>query len=230
MTSIRVGSRDVPVVFRRNARARRLLLRIDQTDGSILLVLPTRASETQALAFARGQEGWIAAHLAAMPAAMPFVDGMELPLLGRPHRICHDPAARRGVWAEDGVIHVSGKADHLARRLTDWLKIRARQEISGLAHSMAAGLGRTLGRISLKDTRSRWGSCTVRGDLAFSWRLVLAPEPVMRYVVAHEVAHLVEMNHSPAFWRVVDSLVANRDEARAWLKRHGGQLHRYGTS
>ncbi len=231
MTELLVDGRKVPVKIRRTARAGRISLRIDHQDGSVVLTMPPHLAASHGLAFAISKTGWLAARLAALPAAIPFADGTLLPLLGVPHRLHHDPAGRGGVvWVEDGEIHVSGHAEHLARRLTDWLKRRAHQEIVALALPMAASIGKPIGSIRLKDTRSRWGSCTVRGDLAFSWRLLLAPPDVLRYVVAHEVAHLSEMNHSAAFWRLVGSLVANSGEARAWLKRHGTQLHRYGRS
>jgi hypothetical protein len=160
---------------------------------------------------------------------LPFVDGADLPLFGVPHRLRHAPFERRGVWVEDGVIHVCGQPEHFARRVGDWLKREARREIGRRAESMAAIVGKPIRRIRLTDPRSRWGSCNSRGTLAFSWRLVLAPADVLGYVVAHEVAHLVELNHSPAFWRVVGSLTAEAGAARSWLKRHGAQLHDYGS-
>jgi predicted metal-dependent hydrolase len=205
-------------------------LRIDPQDGAVVLVLPPHLATSQGLAFAMSKADWLASRLAALPANIPFDDGMDLPLLGVPHRVCHDPAGRRGVWTTGGEIHVAGQAEHFARRLTDWLKRRAREEIVARALPMAASIGKPVGVIRLKDTRSRWGSCNSRGDLAFSWRLLLAPAEVLAYVVAHEVAHLSEMNHSAAFWRLVDSLVTHAGSSRAWLKRNGAQLHRYGRS
>ncbi len=230
MNELVVDGRLVPVKIRRNTRAGRMSLRVDPQDGSVVLVLPPHLATSHGLAFAMSKADWLASRLAALPANIPFADGMELSLLGVPHRLRHDPAGRRGVWVTDGEIHVAGHAEHFGRRLTDWLKRRAREEITARALPMAASLGRPVGAIRLKDTRSRWGSCNRHGDLAFSWRLLLAPAGVLTYVVAHEVAHLAEMNHSAAFWRVVDSLVPDAGPSRAWLKRHGAQLHRYGRS
>lgn len=205
-------------------------LHVDVQDGAIVLVLPPHVPQSQGMAFARSKAEWLAGRMAALPPPIPFEDGVDLPLLGVAHRLRHDPLGRRGVWAEEGVIHVSGQAEHFARRLTDWLKRQAHAEIAGRAQPMAKQLGRPLGRISMRDTLTRWGSCTARGDLAFSWRLIFAPAEVLTYVTAHEVAHLAEMNHSPAFWRLVERLAPGSAPAKAWLKSKGTQLHRYGGS
>ena len=223
-----VDGRPVAVRIRRHPRAARISLKIDAGAGALVLVLPPRASAARGAAFVRGQLEWIRTRLAALPVAVPFAPGAQVPLLGVTHEVVHAPQARRGVWAEDGRLHVSGLAEHLPRRLGDWLKARARAEVTPRAVALAARVARPVGRITLRDTRSRWGSCSAAGDLAFSWRLVLAPMSVLDYVVAHEVAHLVELNHSPAFWRVVAELVPDPRGPRAWLKRHGALLHRYG--
>lgn len=230
MTTLLLDGRPVPVKLVRNARARRLSLRIDPGDRSVVLVLPARAALSQGLAFAESKADWLRARLAAIPAGIPFVDGASLPLAGVPHRLRHDPAGRRGVWIEADEIHVSGAPEFLARRVTDWLKRRAREEIARRVDPMTATLGRPCRSIRLKDTRSRWGSCTSGGDLSFSWRLLLAPPMVLDYVVAHEVAHLAEMNHSPAFWRVVATLCRDAAAGRRWLKANGALLHRYGQA
>jgi hypothetical protein len=212
----------------KSPRARRMSLRLDPTDGSVVLVLPTKVGLEQGLAFVHAHKDWLSRRLAAIPAAQPFVDGALVPLGGTPHRIRHVPARRGGVWIEEGEIHVTGGAEFLSRRLTDWLKGRAREACGARAEPMAQAIGHSYRSLRVTDTRSRWGSCTSRGDLSLSWRLVLAPPSVLDYVVAHEVAHLAEMNHSPAFWRVVGHLVANPAAARSWLKSHGAQLHCHG--
>lgn len=230
MTSILVldlGGQSVEIAVRRSARARRLSLRLDPAAGPVL-TLPPRATLAEARRFAAEHRIWLAERLARLPGRVGFVPGARVPLLGIEHEIIHHGAARRGVWVEDGGIRVSGQAEFVARRVADFLKAEARRVILPQAHDLAGRIGRTVRRVAVKDTRTRWGSCTAAGDLAFSWRLVLAPDWVLTYVVAHEVAHLAEMNHSPAFWRVVGQLVAEPDRARAWLKRHGTGLHRYG--
>ncbi len=203
-------------------------LRLDPRDGAVVLVLPHRVPLGQAIAFAHDHSAWLASRLAALPHRIAFADGATVPVAGQPHLLRHDPQGRCGVWAADGLIHVSGRSEHFARRVADWLKTRARADITRQAPPLAAAVGGRIAQIRLRDTRSRWGSCNARGHLAFSWRLVLAPPEVLGYVVAHEVCHLVEMNHSPAFWRLVETLTPDSATARHWLKRHGADLHRYG--
>ncbi|MFA7431274.1 MAG: SprT family zinc-dependent metalloprotease [Rhodospirillaceae bacterium] len=227
-SSIDIDGRTFPVMLRVSAASNRMTLRYDAKEDRVVVVRPKGVPVREALAFVAERKDWLRARLAAVPPRVPFADGVELPLLGVPHVIRHRPEARRGVWAEDGEIGVSGLPEHLPRRLGDWLKARARTEITPRAHDLAARLGRPVGRISLRDGRTRWGSCTSAGDLSFSWRLVLAPEAVLHYVVAHEVAHLIELNHSHRFWKVVRDLNGDATEARHWLKLHGTRLHRYG--
>lgn len=218
---------------RRSARARRMLLRVDPARGGPELVLPAGVAPEVAADFARRHLGWLRLRLARLPERIGFADGAVIPVLGVPHRIRHRPDQRGGAWRlldPDGSaeLHAAGLAEHLGRRVTDFLKAEARKAIAPRARAYAAALGRPLGRITVRDTASRWGSCSARGDLSFSWRLVLAPEPVLDYVVAHEAAHLVEMNHSARFWRLVERLRPGYEAERAWLKRHGGRLHAYG--
>lgn len=215
------------MTIRRSALARRITLRVDPAAG-VVMVLPARAVLAEAHRFLLAHRVWVAERVARLPARVALTPGAVLPLAGQLHTIHHDPKARRGVWAEDGILHVSGQPEHVSRRVSDFLREEARRVITPQAHSLAARLQRKPGRVTIRDTSSRWGSCSSSGDLSFSWRLVLAPDWVLTYVVAHEVAHLVEMNHSPAFWSLVEGLVAQAKTARAWLKRHGPELHRYG--
>jgi predicted metal-dependent hydrolase len=220
----------VPLEFRRSPRARRISLKIDNARGRVVLTAPMRAATRQALDFLARSEGWLRQRLAELPTACPFVDGATVPLLGVPCRLRHDGSRLRGVTARAGEdIVVPGAAEHLARRVTDFLKAEARREIGDRARAKAAVLGRPIKAITLRDTRTRWGSCSRKGGLTFSWRLILAPEFVLDYVVAHEVAHLQEMNHGPGFWALCKSLTAaDAKAARAWLKGNGGALHAYG--
>ncbi|UUX52079.1 M48 family metallopeptidase [Nisaea acidiphila] len=223
---------EVPV--RISARARRLSLKVDPARGMPELVLPHGVAPTQAESFVARNVVWLEERLKRLPEPIAFADGTIIPLLGTEHLIRHRPELRGTVRRFDGNdgeparLEVSGGADHLARRLTDWLKREARGEISARARHYAERLDRRPSRISIRDTRSRWGSCSSKGALSFSWRLILAPEHVLDYVCAHEAAHLIEMNHSHRFWALVEKLVEDMDMSRAWLKRHGATLHRYG--
>jgi predicted metal-dependent hydrolase len=222
------GSRTLPLAVRRHPAARRLTLRVDPGTGQVVVTVPYRVPVREGVALAERKLGWILARLERVPERIAFADGVLLPVGGVPHTVQHRPEARRGVWLEGATVCVSGRPEHLARRLVDWLRGEARHRLIAVAAEKAALLGRGHGRLTVRDTRSRWGSCSAKGDLSFCWRLVLAPDFVLDYVVAHEVAHLAEHNHGPRFWKTVATLTPHRDAARAWLKRHGDELRRYG--
>jgi hypothetical protein len=197
-------------------------------SGAVRLVLPRRTPLQHGLDFAEDKANWILGHLNALPEPVPFENGAVVPLLGEDHVIRHDPVARRGVWRADGIIRVSGQEEHLPRRVHDFLKAEARREISARARQKAEIVGRPVRRVAMRDTTSRWGSCSAEGNLNFSWRLILAPVAVLDYVVAHEVAHLKYMNHGPRFWALVDRLTEHTAFSRDWLRDHGDHLLRYG--
>ncbi len=220
----------VPLAVQINGRARNISLRVDERTGGIELVLPRFVAKADGLAFVQEKSRWIMHQVRDLAPRVPFADGAVLPLLGIDHCIVHRASARGTVWveAEEKTINVAGAAPHIARRVTDWLKAQARSEVSARANGYAHDLDRRIRAIQIRDTRSRWGSCSEDARLSFSWRLILAPEAVLTYVVAHEVAHLVELNHSPRFWQIVDRLCPNNGPAKYWLKRHGASLHRFG--
>jgi predicted metal-dependent hydrolase len=223
-----VEGRPVPVRLRRSVQARRMSLRLDAQTDSLVLVLPRRTPVREGERFVHAHREWVRVRLARLPPRLPFAPGTTVPLLGEDHVIRHLPRARRGVWMEDGAICVSGDPEFLARRVQDFLKEEARREIVPRAQAKAERLDVAIRRVTLRDTRSRWGSCNSAGDLAFCWRLIFAPSWVLDYVVAHEVAHLKELNHSARFWRIVANLSPDAAPAKAWLKAHGTGLHRYG--
>lgn len=223
-----IAGRVAPFRLRRSAQARRMLLRVDSTSGAVTLTLPNRAALAEGLGFLTSHADWVVGQLAAVPPARPFEDGAVIPLRGVPHRVRHRPDARGTVWEEDGELHVAGHAEHVSRRVRDWLIRTARTEFTAQVEAMAARVGRRPGRISIRDAKSRWGSCTSGGNLTLSWRVLLAPDSVSRYLVAHEVAHLVHMNHGAEFWALVRRLDPDMDAARRWLRRNGAALHRFG--
>ncbi|HWI25382.1 MAG TPA: SprT family zinc-dependent metalloprotease [Stellaceae bacterium] len=224
----RVG--QVPVRVRVSRRARRLALKIDAVGDAVELVLPPRTPLPRALNFLRSNRDWVESRLAALPPRITFAEGESVPILGVPHRIRRVARARgKGpVWTEGSELRVTGEAPHLARRVRDFLKERAREEFARRARRLAARIDREVGRISVRDTTTRWGSCSANGNMAFSWRLVMAPEAVLHYVVAHEVAHLVEMNHGPRFWKLVQKLVPDVERHRDWLNENRAWLLRIG--
>lgn len=219
------GDPAVELTLRRSPRARRISLRVSGLDGKVTLTLPRGVAEAEALAFAREKAGWLRAQLGARPEAVMVRPGVEFPVEGENLRII--PGDGRRIEVADGQLHVPGEADRIAARLKGWLKQRARDRLAQMSDKYAAALDRPYTRITLRDTRSRWGSCSAGGGLMFSWRLIMAPPDVLDYVAAHEVAHLAEMNHSPAFWALVHDLCPAHDAPRRWLRRNGAELHRY---
>lgn len=217
----------LPITIRRSPRARRISLRVSQTTQEIELVYPMRGSEKRALAFLESKADWIKRQLAALPQIQPLTAGQVIPVLGKTYTIQHT-AKTRGITAMgEGVLHVECLPEFVSRRVQDALKKYLKTRITTLVQEKAAQLGVSVKGIALRETTSRWGSCTADGRLSFCWRLVFAPSNILDYLVSHEVAHLKEMNHSQAFWRVVKSLHPNYDTARNWLKQHGNELYRY---
>jgi predicted metal-dependent hydrolase len=222
-----------PVRLRRHRRARRYTLRIQAASRDVVLTMPLRGSVREAKAFAQKHGGWIAARLRRLPQAAPFAPGLALPLRGAPHRIEHRPRARGTAWTEIGddgaqMLCVAGDRAHLPRRVGDYLKRAAKNDLQAACRRYAAELGVAVKRVSVRDQTSRWGSCSTTGVLSFSWRLILAPPFVLDYLAAHEVAHLIEMNHSRRFWRLLARLCPGMQRAKAWLDVNGPDLHRYG--
>lgn len=219
------GTPPVEITLRRSARARRFSLRVSRLDGRVTLSLPLRARETEAMAFAREQEGWIRRTLADMPQQAGVGLGMALPVEGRLLTLV--PQTGRGVRIEGEALLVGGDAATAGARAGAFLKALARERLVAASDRYAALIGRQVTQVSLRDTRSRWGSCAHDGRLMYSWRLVMAPPAVLDYVAAHEVAHMIQMNHSPAYWAVVERLYPGWQVQRKWLHTHGQALHSY---
>lgn len=217
------GDPSVPLTLRRSPRARRISLRISALDGRVTLTLPKSLPEREALEFAAEKEDWIRSHLAKHPEMMTVAIGACLPIDGRDLRVV--AATGKRVRMQEDVIEVPGGRP--GRVLQRFLRELARDRLAAASDHYAAALGCSYSRITLRDTRSRWGSCSSDRALMYSWRLILAPPEVLRYVAAHEVAHLAEMNHSAAFWTQVERLYGAYQEPRNWLKTQGSSLHRY---
>ncbi|HEX5518291.1 MAG TPA: SprT family zinc-dependent metalloprotease [Pseudolabrys sp.] len=221
-----------PVRLRRHSQARRYTLRIHAASRDVVLTMPPRGSVKQAREFAQKNGAWIAARLRRLPDAMPFAHGTLLPLRGVSHRIDHRKSTRGTVWIETGadmpLLCVAGGAPHLSRRVRDFLKREAKRDLETASGTAAQALGVTVKRVSVRDQSSRWGSCSSTGVLSYSWRLILAPSFVLDYLAVHEVAHLIEMNHSRRFWRLVEKICPDMGRAKAWLDAHGADLHRFG--
>lgn len=215
----------IAVTLRRSAQARRLSLRISSLDGRVTLTLPQAVPEAEGLAFLRSREGWLRKHLSAQGERVVVGPGARVPVEGGLHEV--RTGRGRSVRQAEGILWVPGPEERVAARLKGWLKARARDRLAEASDLYAGRLGKGYSRLTLRDTRSRWGSCTHDGGLMFSWRLILGHREVLDYVAAHEVAHLRHMDHSPAFWTQVEALYGDWRGPRKWLKDHGAELHRY---
>ncbi len=225
---LEVDGRAILVRARRHRRARRITLRVDAREDCAVLTLPAKASLESGFGFARERAGWLARKLAALPPLTPFDDHAVIPFRGARLLIRHLPPAGPDPVLMGGVLQVPGDAAGLAARVKDWLRGEALGALTRAATQKAASIGRTPPPISVRDPRARWGSCSAKGRLSFSWRLIMAPPMVLDYVAAHEVAHLLHLDHGAEFKATLSRLAARQAEARDWLAREGSGLHRYG--
>ena len=218
------GDPPVPLVLRRSARARRISLRVSQSDGRVTLTLPKGVPDREALAFAQEKAAWIRGHLETRGEDIRIGLGEHIPVEGQMREIAI--GGGRYVRIEPGLIQLP-RAGATGARVRAALRTLARDRLIVASDRYAKALGRDYARITLRDTRSRWGSCSSSGGLMYSWRLIMAPPEVLAYVAAHEVAHLAEMNHGPRFWKTVTQLFGPYDTPRTWLRREGQTLHCY---
>ena len=218
---LEIGNPPIPVEMRRSARARRLSLRVSRLDGKVTLTVPSRAPEGQALAFLREREAWLRGHLSDIAEPVRARPGAVIPVEGR--EVClAEGSSRRPIRDGDRLLLPRGAGP---AAVAGYLKALARDRLAAASDRHAAALGVDYTRLTLRDTRSRWGSCTSAGGLMYSWRLVMAPPAVLDYVAAHEVAHRIEMNHAPAFWALVEGRVPDWQVHRDWLRQNGDRLH-----
>ncbi|HEY5712253.1 MAG TPA: M48 family metallopeptidase [Allosphingosinicella sp.] len=211
-------------------RARRMRLSVDPRTRTVLLTVPRRTSQRRAMAWAAEHQVWIERALADIPAPVALGPGAIVPLYGLPHRIDWDPKLPRRIEKGEGRLVAGGPAEGLEGRLLRWLKAHALDLLDRETREYAVAAGVMASRVGIGDPVSRWGSCSAKGGIRYSWRLILAPEHVRRATVAHEVAHLVHLNHGKEFHALVQRLYgADPRPARIWLRREGASLHRIGT-
>jgi predicted metal-dependent hydrolase len=233
---LKIGEKTVEVNLRANSRARRYIVKVDPTTGEVSVTAPSRRSLSDALNFAKKERDWIAGILANIPDPIELKLGAPILHCGVLHVLLGYEGAentkRRGpVWIDDmaalPTIRVTGRSEHVPRRVRDWLKREARRRIGERVAEYSQALDVQPKRVTIRDTTSRWGSCSSLNYLSFSWRLVMGPAHVLDYVVAHEVAHLRELNHDLKFWRLVEQLVSHTKRSQIWLDEHGAALYRY---
>ncbi|CAD7049331.1 M48 family peptidase [Pseudorhizobium endolithicum] len=228
--TLEIGNRAMPLTIRENPRSTRITLRIEPGARGLSLTVPVGLRRAEIDEFLDRHQGWLLTRLARFPQASPLIGhGSSLMLRGVLHQVEHTGGLRgvtEAVVAEGrAVLRVSGMPEHAGRRIAAFLKKEARRDLEAAVLVHARHVRKPVKTISMKDTRSRWGSCSWDGNLSFSWRIVMAPPFVIDYLAAHEVAHLDQMNHGPEFWGLCRRLCPRTDEAKAWLKRHGSQLH-----
>jgi len=227
-----VAGRSLPLRIVENRRARRLTLRIDTGGRGLRITVPPGVARREVDRFLTRHQDWLEQRLAKVPKRPNVRPGIKLPIRGVPHRIVHEPGTRGTVTASkktgEPLLIVHGEREHLPRRITDFLKRQAKRDIEALVEKHTTAIRKRAKTIRYRDTVSRWGSCTSEGNLSFSWRIMMAPPAVIDYLVAHEVAHLKEMNHGAKFWKLCEKLCPEMERCRAWLKRNGGALQAIG--
>lgn len=230
MTLKAPNGKSVRVRLEVNTKARRLILRVDERKREAVAIAPSRRQIKDAAAFATERVEWISSRLHHLPEAVRFTDGAIIQYRGEACQITSEGSGRLAklIPGDTPVLSVPGDPDLLEQRVRRYLKKQARADIKRAAENHAATLGVSFKGISVKDTRSRWGSCTHDGQLSFSWRLIMAPREVLDYVAAHECAHLLEMNHSRAFWKHVERCMPDWKLHRGWLREHGARLQSAG--
>ncbi len=223
-----VAGRVLPLTIVENARAKRLTLRIDAGGRGLKVTVPPGVHTNAVNSFLKRHNDWLEQRLSKMPNKPKVRPGIKIPVRGVPHRIVYEPdgrgatRVRRGENGPELIVH--GERVHLGRRVADFLKREAKKDIEPLVVKHAGACRKRAKSIRYKDTTSRWGSCSADGNLSFSWRIMMAPPLVIDYLVAHEVGHLVELNHGPKFWKLCEKLCPRTEEAKDWLRRNGGKL------
>jgi len=217
------------LTVRRSALARRMRLAVDPRDGAVKLTLPRRAALGAALKWAESQRAWIERALAKLPAEETLGPGSVIPFAGGELQVEWRTGGSRTVKREGDRLIVGGPEEMVKARVLRWLRAEAARTLEAETRAVAARAGVTVGRVRVGDPRSRWGSCSSSGDIAYSWRLILMPPAVREATVVHEVAHRLHMHHGPEFHEEVERLLGRAPKAeRAWLKTHGAAMHRVG--
>ena len=218
---------DFPLKVNKSARAKKLTLRIDSKERIVVLTLPRYCSQKKAFEFIKNHEEWVKTTLQKLPERRLFFNGEKISLFGKSLEIKHAPERRLGVKIEGENLLVSGEEEFMHRRIKDFIKKKAKDEFYKRSKKYAKKLGEEINDITIKDTKSRWGSCSSLNNLNYNWRISLAPDFVINYLMVHEVAHLKHQNHSGSFWQCVAKLCPDYEQGERWLKEHGKELYGY---
>lgn len=216
---------DIKII--KSPQSRKMTLRIDAKEHIPVLTLPPRCSEKKAVDFVKSHQDWIETQMGRLPNCKKFEEGDIITLFGKEYTIIHNPEARCGVCIKGKELIVAGETDFLHRRVTDFIRKKAQEKFYKLSCSKAEKINSKINNVTIKDTKSRWGSCSTKHNLNYNWRIALAPDFVIDYLVSHEVAHLIHQNHSPAFWNCVRELCPHYEEGQSWLRVYGRTLYLY---
>ena len=206
---------------------KRLTLRIDTKNAQAVLSIPKLCSKKKAYEFVVSKQEWIIKHLSNLPKTKDFEDGETFSLFGQNITVCHLKDSNRSVYREDNNLFVGGDIAFLHRRIKDYIKREAKKEFFKLSKEMAGAIDCHVENVFIKDTKSRWGSCSSLNNINYNWRIMLAPLKVIDYLVAHEVSHLEHQDHSTQFWNCVDDLAEDLEYGKNWLKKNGRYLNQY---
>lgn len=225
---IQLDDPEISVVIRRSKRARRLTLTVPHDGGPPRVTAPPRIAASEIRMFLLRQGDWLRQAIDRAPEPEVVQIGAVILVAGRTFEITSRSGVRKSPFiAGDQLIIQGGNPAAAGKRIEVWLKEVARAALTPIAEDCADAVGGRIGKITIRDTKGRWGSCSSAGNLNFSWRLAMAPPAVLDYVAAHEAAHLIEMNHGPRFWALVEGLRPDWRDQRSWLRREGAALHRY---
>lgn len=224
---------DPRLLYRISNRAQRISLRVNSSEREVIVTMPSRHALEKARSFAKAQNDWINVQLEALPAPQPFVPGGTILLYGDTYQL-ENPSARGRpeVIKDNHIVNIPAPIEAFSGRTRRLLIREARSELQAATQKYAEILGKEVEKVSVRDTRSRWGSCITRqgkGHISYSWRLISAPPFVLDYVAAHECAHMIEANHSADFWAIVDDICPDTKKAKAWLRKNGALLHAVGA-
>jgi predicted metal-dependent hydrolase len=219
--SISMEGKPIDLIIRRHTQAKAIKIRLNKRDPVIFLILPKYTSVKKALHFFNQSHAWICKHLTYAKESSDFKEGDEIPFLGRVIKIVHTASETQLVG---DLLYVKGPQERIHQSVTQWLKDQAYEILHTMSQEVAVKLDVTINSIKVKDMKSRWGSCSTRKDLSYSWRIIMAPEPIAHYLCAHEVSHIREMNHSLKFWALVESVCPEYKASRKWLRREGKTL------
>ena len=227
--ALQIDGSELPVQVVENSRARRLTLRILPGGKTLKLTVPPHVQQAELQAFLERNKNWVAAKLSRLPKSVKIAEGSTIPYKGVAHKIVHLDRLRGVVEAKtvlgEPTLLVPGEPASIPRKVQAFLKSEARKALNAAVDTHARRLNVRPKTIRITDTTSRWGSCSTTRTLSFSWRIIMAPPPVLDYLAAHEVAHLREMNHSDQFWKLVAELCPAMEQHKIWLKTHGNRLH-----